>query len=325
MITDRQLALIAPHCPRTLRAKVLPLLQQVMRANEINTVTRAAGFIANLCVESGEFRYTAEIWGDTPAQQRYDTGQKAIDLGNTPERDGDGKYRKGYGWIQTTGGKNQRRVLRALGLDPEQDPRILAEYPYCGLSAAFYWRDAHCNGIADQLTGRWDATERAVFRRLVKAINGGTTHLAEREVYYLRAVKAFKSLPGFGSQPEDAPPVTPPVLEPGRPAPSGPATETVSNENSEDRSYWTGVLDRQISQSITPEAARSLALSTAARARGPLLRLAAWLVAAFAAGDKFPILVVIGAVLGLIWLGLHYRRHLMSQAIYLFSRIKERL
>lgn len=208
MITDKQLALIAPNCTRARRRIALPHLQETMRRNSISTPIRAAAFLANLCVESGEFRYTEEIWDGRGYQATYDTGKKAISLGNTPEADGDGKLRKGYGLIQTTGGRNQRRVLKALGLDPEQDPKILGEYPYAALSAGFYWRDANCNRIADQLDGTWDAEEKMIFRRLVKAINGGVMHLAEREFYYRRALQVFRTVPGFGllaSEPQPAP------------------------------------------------------------------------------------------------------------------------
>ncbi|WP_234895361.1 hypothetical protein [Sinorhizobium meliloti] len=43
---------------------------------------RLAQYFAQLMHESGDFRYDRQIWGPTPAQQRYDTH---TDLGNTPE------------------------------------------------------------------------------------------------------------------------------------------------------------------------------------------------------------------------------------------------
>ena len=52
---------------------------------------RLTQYFAQLMHESGDFRYDREIWGPTAAQQRYDT---RTDLGNTPEKDGDGyRYR----------------------------------------------------------------------------------------------------------------------------------------------------------------------------------------------------------------------------------------
>lgn len=48
---------------------------------------RPAQYCAQLMHESGDFRYDREIWGHLPAQQRCDT---RTDLGNTPEKDGDG-------------------------------------------------------------------------------------------------------------------------------------------------------------------------------------------------------------------------------------------
>ena len=47
---------------------------------DITTPARIAAFLAQVGHESGGFRYTTEIWGPTPAQQRYE-GRK--DLGNT--------------------------------------------------------------------------------------------------------------------------------------------------------------------------------------------------------------------------------------------------
>lgn len=56
--------------------------------------------------ESGDFRYDREIWGPTPAQQRYDT---RTDLGNTPEKDGDGYLYRGRTGMQLTAKDNYRQ------------------------------------------------------------------------------------------------------------------------------------------------------------------------------------------------------------------------
>lgn len=48
---------------------------------------RVVAFLPQLMHESGSFQYDREIWGPTPAQERYDT---RTDLGNTPAKDGDG-------------------------------------------------------------------------------------------------------------------------------------------------------------------------------------------------------------------------------------------
>lgn len=44
---------------------------------------RVVAFLAQLMHESGSFKYDREIWGPTPAQERYDTRSE---LGNTPAK-----------------------------------------------------------------------------------------------------------------------------------------------------------------------------------------------------------------------------------------------
>lgn len=64
---------------------------------------RPAQYCAQLMHESGDFRYDREIWGHLPAQQRCDT---RTDLGNTPEKDGDGYLYRGRTGMQLTGNDN---------------------------------------------------------------------------------------------------------------------------------------------------------------------------------------------------------------------------
>lgn len=86
---------------------------------------RLAQYFAQLMHKSGDFRYDLEIWVPTPAQQRYDT---RTDLGNTPERDGDGHRYRGRTGMQHTGKYNYRQFrdwCRAAGLaypDFVEDP-----------------------------------------------------------------------------------------------------------------------------------------------------------------------------------------------------------
>ena len=76
----------------------------------IESPARMAAFIAQLAHESGQFRFMEEIWGPTPAQQRYEPPSSlATDLGNTDA--GDGKRFKGRGPIQITGRANYRALV----------------------------------------------------------------------------------------------------------------------------------------------------------------------------------------------------------------------
>lgn len=127
---------------------------------------RLAHFMAQAAHESGGFRYMEEIWGPTDAQRSYE-GRGL--LGNT--QPGDGYRFKGRGPIQLTGRANYRLFGRALGLDFEQHPEIVA-LPSVGLMAAcHFWQMRGLNELADAddvLT-------------ITKRVNGGQNGLADRQ------------------------------------------------------------------------------------------------------------------------------------------------
>jgi putative chitinase len=342
MITDKHLALIAPHCPIPTRRLVLPFLNETLQRFEINTVTRVAAFLGNVLVESGEFHYTAEIWGNTPAQQRYDVGRKAIELGNTPEADGDGKMHKGFGWIQTTGKKNQDKVLKYFGLDVNK-PEVLGQYPYCALSAGYFWKTNQLNRLADLLDGGWDASEDRTFRTIVRRVNGGQMHIDLRIEYYRRALFVLTNVPGFNPQPvapapaasrpatpvaEENPPTAPakdpnPIAENvGAPtiAPAG----TVSNDSLETRLQHTALMDFA-AQQVPPGAAKTFGKSLAARSTGPLARAGACGLAALQAGHWGAWLVAIVVVVALVYFVVKYRRNLMLYGIAFYHKAQGRI
>ena len=55
---------------------------------------------------------------------KYDTGELAARLGNTPEADGDGIRFAGRGYVQLTGAANYRRASAELGLPIFDDPDL---------------------------------------------------------------------------------------------------------------------------------------------------------------------------------------------------------
>lgn len=154
----------------------------------LNKPHRAAMLLGQVLLESGEFRYDREIWGPTPAQARYDT---RTDLGNTPERDGDGKRLKGRGPIMITGRYNYAeytkwaRKLDRNAPDFVANPEAVNTDPWEGLVAIWFWATNGLNALAD------DGLVRSVTRR----INGGYNHLSEREAY---TTKARLVLLGYG-------------------------------------------------------------------------------------------------------------------------------
>lgn len=159
-------------------------LADACAAYEINTPTRLAAFLAQIGHESGAFKYTSEIWGPTPAQQRY---EGRADLGNT--QPGDGSRYRGRGLIQTTGRHNYARVRDRLRRrysdvpDFEQQPEALTVPQWAALSAADYWDDRGLNSLADV----------GDFEGITRKINGGLNGYEDRKTRWKRAEKALAS------------------------------------------------------------------------------------------------------------------------------------
>jgi putative chitinase len=127
-----------------------PYLSAGMAFYGIDTPQRQAPFLANVGHESMGLKHTTEIWGPTPAQERYE-GRK--DLGNT--RLGDGSRFRGHGLIQTTGRANHAAVRDRLRQrfdnvpDFEAEPEALTDTQWAALSACDYWDMRHLNDLAD--------------------------------------------------------------------------------------------------------------------------------------------------------------------------------
>ena len=176
MLTDLHLSQIMPHAAASRRKAFLPFLVAAMDKHKINTLPRAAAFLAQLAHESGELQYMQEIWGPTPAQRRYEPDTPlARDLGNTQK--GDGARYKGRGPIQVTGRANYARYGKELGVDLVGQPE-LAALPEHGFDiAGVYWTKNGLNALADA----------GDFKQITRRINGGYNGLADRERYHLRA------------------------------------------------------------------------------------------------------------------------------------------
>ncbi|RVK47164.1 glycoside hydrolase family 19 protein [Sinorhizobium meliloti] len=167
-------AITAQHVRAAARAISRPCLWRwTDTATGSAWIGRTGSPVAQLMHESGDFRYDREIWGPTPAQQRYDT---RTDLGNTPENDGDGFRYRGRTGMQLTGKDNYRQFrnwCRAAGLDcPDfvKDPDAVNTDPWEGLVPLFYWDTRDLNRWADE----GDA------ETITKKINGGKNGLADR-------------------------------------------------------------------------------------------------------------------------------------------------
>lgn len=156
-------------------------LNRAMAEFEITTRLRVSAFVAQLAHESLEFLYMEEI----ASGQAYDitvNPKKAKELGNLKK--GDGKRYKGRGPIQLTGRANYRAAGKALGLDLEGNPTIVAT-PGVGFRVAgWYWKKRGLNKLADA-KNFWDLTYR---------INAARKHYSNRKMYYDRALVVLKDM-----------------------------------------------------------------------------------------------------------------------------------
>lgn len=173
----------AMRCTRERAARFAPHLAQVCSVYAINTPERLAAFLAQLGHESGALRYVREVWGPTPAQQRY---EGRADLGNT--QPGDGKRFMGRGLIQLTGRANYaafRDRMRARGIecpDFEAEPERVEEPRWAAMSAGDFWNSRNLNALADA----------GQFERITRKINGGLNGQADRLARWETAKQALK-------------------------------------------------------------------------------------------------------------------------------------
>ena len=164
-------------------AKVTEAINQYAPDFDVVTPRRLAHFVAQVAHESGRFRWLKELWGPTPAQERYE-GRK--DLGNV--YNGDGLRFRGRGLIQVTGRANYEEFNSWLmEFYPKKFPDVVAypdyvaQYPLAVLSAFWYWSSRGLNKYAD----------RGDVKAVTKIINGGYNGLGEREEYTVKLEKAF--------------------------------------------------------------------------------------------------------------------------------------
>ena len=156
----------APGGPQITRSGSEESLLSAAKAAGITDKTELAQFMAQMAHESGNFRYLQEIWGPTPAQQRYE-GRR--DLVNT--QPGDGYRYRGRGLIQLTGHNNYASFASDMGMEIDEAVEYLSTPEGAAMSAGWYWNKTHLNQWADN----------SDVLTVTKKINGGTIGLAERE------------------------------------------------------------------------------------------------------------------------------------------------
>lgn len=181
LLTAQQLQ-AATGCTPERAARWLPPIERACQLYDINTPRRLAAFLAQIGHESGRLRYTREIWGQTPAQARY---EGRADLGNRMA--GDGRRFLGRGLIQITGRFNYRAVTTGIWLvrhdapDFERNPEQLEQPEWAALSAAWYWHSRNLSRLADA----------GQFETITRRINGGLNGQDERFALYGAALDAL--------------------------------------------------------------------------------------------------------------------------------------
>lgn len=218
MLTFEKLkAVAARNAPDSNIRSIIIGLQFAEQANlGLHLPHRYVQFAAQVGHESGRFVYDEEVWGKsggTPAQQKYDL---RADLGNTPERDGDGFLYRGRTGLQATGKENYRKFrdwCKAMGFANVPDfvvkPDLINTDPWEGLFPVFYWSTRKLNAYADS----------GDIEMITKRVNGGLNGYQDRidlfvdlsllELGYtanLNGLKAFQMVAqSMGHLPADVP------------------------------------------------------------------------------------------------------------------------
>lgn len=169
----------------------------------IDTILETSHFIAQIAHESDQWNaYEEYASGDA-----YDT---RTDLGNTPQRDGDGRKYKGRGPIQTTGVSNYKEAGREIAKLPFlnenekrlfvndgllKNPKLLQDPVWGTLAALIYWAKRDLNSLCrpdnekvvikryNKTTG-WYNYITTPIEAITRKINGGVNGFEERKKYY---------------------------------------------------------------------------------------------------------------------------------------------
>lgn len=176
----------------------------------IDTVLEINHFISQLAHESDYFNaYEEYASGDA-----YDT---RVDLGNTPQKDGDGRKFKGRGPIQTTGRKNYevagKEICKLPFLTQEEkklfqnngilkNPSLLSDPVWGTLAALIYWVDRDLNSLCvpdnQKVTikrydgKKWYNYTCSPIEAITRKINGGLNGYQDRINNYQKLKNKFK-------------------------------------------------------------------------------------------------------------------------------------
>lgn len=157
------------------------MLADACLAYQIDTPLRLSHFIAQTAHESDGFR-TMEEYATGNAYE----GRK--DLGNT--KLGDGPRYRGRGTIELTGRANYRAFTAWMRKripscpDFEAQPELVAQFPWAGWAAFYFWSEHGLNALAD----------KDDLVAVTKVVNGGRNGLTERAKYLAKSKTVIGTL-----------------------------------------------------------------------------------------------------------------------------------
>ena len=211
LITADQLTTVMPGS-RPVAAEYLEPLNNAMFEFAIVNERRVEMFLATVAVESGQLRkmteglyYSAEglmnTWpsrfptravADVYARRPQLIANKvyANRMGNGDEASGDGWMHRGAGLIGLTGKTNQTRCALHFGIDPRAVGDWLRTPEGACRSAAWFWRAAGCNELADK--GDFDGVCDAINIGHQTAAEGDAIGFTERLAFLKTAEKVIE-------------------------------------------------------------------------------------------------------------------------------------
>ena len=157
------------HAKSSILRGIVKGFPEVAKKYKVKPVHAALAF-GQIGVESAHFK-TMEEYASGDA---YDT---RTDLGNTPQRDGDGRLNKGAGLIQRTGHTNLAISAKRYGMTMPEIRKALKEDPVLAIDDAFHY----C--MIERGRQMAACVKQENIRILTKAVNGGYNHHNERVRY----------------------------------------------------------------------------------------------------------------------------------------------
>jgi putative chitinase len=161
------LAASLPQIPRDVVAVAAALRAACVKYGVVTPI-EIAHLIAQLAHESGGFRFTREIWRDTPAQLRYENHRN---LGNTEP--GDGKRFAGIWWVQLTGRWNHQAYADYRGMTIEE-LHALADDIYTSADVSLWY-------VSVLRKGFLAAARNNNIEAATRVINGGLNGFEDRK------------------------------------------------------------------------------------------------------------------------------------------------